>query len=224
MIIKENSIKLYNYLWDDNSKTAIINWLKLLISFKGMWVFLPALLGILVVYYAESHSLTKLLLDKSTNETIALWLMGITTGIFLIRVVLYKLAIDIILLAMAINFLCREIHFPGTSAGVYIVAILIILLSLFWKNRILENIKGATLFQAFLTATFILYLSAILIQRRVFKPHRLPFLPREDQMHIYLEEFMENLSHSFFLLAGVIAFFSISKLLCKNKSSEKQLK
>jgi hypothetical protein len=82
---------------------------------------------------------------------------------------------------------------------------------MFRKDRILANIENAELFQIALTGMIFTYFVAILIQRRVFNPGRIPILPNEQLMHVALEEVMENVAHAYFLFCGIIAFFSISK-------------
>jgi len=201
--------KLLNHLWNDKTRKAFYDWLKLIISFRGIWCFAPAVLAIFFVYWAEGYS--KSLISKKPNEVLALVLMSFVVGLFLIRSLLYRLEIDYVLLLMAANFLSREIHFTGTDQTVVFISAFVLAWVVYRKERILANIENARLFQIALTGTIFTYFIAVLIQRRVFTPERLAFLPDEQLMHISLEEVMENIAHAYFLFCGIAAFFSIPK-------------
>jgi len=191
------------------------NWLKLILSPRGIWCFAPAFLTIFFVYWAEDYA--KSLISKGPNEVLAIILMGLVVLVFLVRALLYRLDIDYVLLLMAANFLCRELHFTGTDDAVVIIAALTLAWVVYRKDRILETIEGAELFQIAMTGTIFTYFLSILIQRRVFKPTRLPLLPNEELMHVSLEEVMENIAHAYFLICGVVAFFSIRSDRLKQK-------
>jgi hypothetical protein len=137
--------------------------------------------------------------------------MSLVVGIFLIRSLLYRLEIDFILLVVGVSFLCREIHFPGTDTAVVIVAVVAFVWIICKKDHILENINGAKVVQIGLTGTFFTYFFAILIQRNVFSPERLPFLSHIDLNSISLEEVMENIAHMYFLFVGIASFWSIRR-------------
>ena len=199
--------KIIDHLWDDKTRKAFHDWLKLIISFRGIWSFAPAVLTIFFVYWADGYA--KPLISEKPNEILAIVLMSLVVVVFLIRSWLYRLEIDYVLLLMAANFLCREFHFTGTDDAVVLIAAFVLAWVVYRKDRILASIEDAGLFQIALTGTIFTYLVAILIQRRVFKPGRLPLLPNEEFMHISLEEVLENIAHAYFLFCGIIAFFSI---------------
>jgi hypothetical protein len=199
--------KIIDHLWDDKTRKAFHDWLKLIISFRGIWIFAPAVLTIFFVYWAEGYS--KPLISKKPNEVLAIVLMSLVVVVFLIRSLLYRLEMDYVLLLMAANFLCREFHFSGTDDAVVFISACVLAWVVYRKDHILANIEDAGLFQVALTGTIFTYFIAILIQRRVFKPTRLPLLPNEEFMHISLEEVLENIAHAYFLFCGIAAFFSI---------------
>lgn len=192
---------------DDKTRKAFGDWLKLIVSSRGIWCFVPAFLTIFFVYWAEGYA--KPLIAEGPNEVLAIVLMSLVVVVFLIRSLLYRLEIDYVLLLMAANFLCREFHFTGTDNAVVIIAVFVLAWVVYRKDHILASIEDAGVFQIALTGTVFTYFMAILIQRRVFKPTRLPFLPNEEFMHIALEEVMENIAHAYFLFCGIAAFFSI---------------
>lgn len=121
-------------LYSDLSKEAL-TWIKLVFSLKGFWVFIPGILSMVLVYCADAYNWSGIL-DKANNEWLAIWLMGITTGIILIRVLFFTRHLDIILFALAAAFLCRGIHFAGTRKGVYIAVTVIGIWGLYWRDEI----------------------------------------------------------------------------------------
>ena len=200
--------KIHRHLWDDKTRRVFHDWLRLIFSFKGIWCFIPAILGIVFVYWAENNA--KYLILKEYHETLAISLMSIAVALFLVRSLLYRLEIDYILLTMAVNFLCREIHFIGTDNGVVIVAAIVLAWAFYWKDRILANIENAKAVQIALTGTVFTYFLSIVIARRVFSIDHLGLLPNEVNVHVALEEILENIAHLYLILIGVFAFFSIS--------------
>ncbi len=193
--------------WIDKIKGAFHYWFKLIISLRGIWCFLPAILGIIFVYWANNYS-TDLIL-KDYHETLAICIMSIAVILFLIRSLLFRLEIDYILLTMAVNFLCREIHFIGTDNAVVIVGAIVLIWIFYWKDRIWLNIENAKLVQIALVGTAFTYFVAILVQRRVFSIDHLALLPNEANLHVALEEVLENIAHLYFVFIGIFAFFCI---------------
>lgn len=159
------------------------------------------------------------MIAKDLHETLAICLMSIAVILFLIRSLLYRLEIDYVLLTMAVNFLCREIHFIGTDNGVVIVAAIVLAWVVYRKDRIWANIEKAKAVQIALAGTAFTYIFSILISRRVFSVEYLGGLPNEQDVHVALEEILENIAHLYLILIGIFAFFSIpSKKPEKNNS------
>jgi hypothetical protein len=191
-------IKIFcRYIWDDKTQRALRDLLNLIFSYRGIWCFIPAIVGMVFVYWAENNA--KYLILKEYHEILAICLMGIAVILFLVRSLLYRLEIDYILLTMAVNFLCREIHFIGTDNAVVI----------YWKDRIWGNIENAKSVQIALAGTTFTYFLSIVIARRVFSVDNLGLLPNEQGVHVALEEILENIAHLYLILTGVFAFFSI---------------
>ena len=136
--------------------------------------------------------------------------MGAACVLFLIRAVFYRMEIDYILAVMSINFLCRELHFVGTDNAVVIVAGLVLIWILLRKKQIWASIKYAKLFQISLTGTAFTYFFSILIARRVFSIDHLGLLPNEANLHVALEEVLENIAHLFLTFSAIVAFLSIN--------------
>jgi hypothetical protein len=199
--------KFHGHLWNDKTQRAFRDVLRLIFSINGIWCFLPAILGVFFVYWAENNA--KYLIAKEPHEILAICLMSIAVIIFLVRSLLYRLEIDYILLTMAVNFLCREIHFVGTDNGVVIVAALVLVWIVYWKDRIWANIEKAKAVQIALIGTAFTYALSIVIARRVFSVEYLGGLPNEANVHVALEEILENIAHLYLICTGIFAFFTI---------------
>jgi hypothetical protein len=193
--------------YNDKIKPTFHYLSKLIISFRGIWCFVPAILGIIFVYWADNYSSNLIL--KEYHEVLAICLMSIAVILFLVRSLLYRLEFDYILLAIAVNFLCREIHFIGTDNGVVIVGAIVLVWIFYWKARIWRNIENARLVQLAVVGTVFTYFLAILVQRRVFSIDHLALLPNEAILHGPLEEVLENIAHLYLVFIGIFAFFCI---------------
>jgi hypothetical protein len=99
----------------------------------------------------------------------------------------------------------------GTDNGVVIVAGLVLIWVLIRKNQIWASIEQAKLFQISLTGTAFTYFLSILIARRVFSIDHFALLPNEANVHVALEEVLENIAHLFLIFSGIVALFSIDK-------------
>jgi hypothetical protein len=211
-IFNNNYRKLFNssngHFGNDKTAKVFHDWLKLAFSFKGICCLIPPILAVFFVYYAEANGYYTLIL-KEYHEPLAIFLMSIAVVLFLIRAFYYRLEIDCILLAMSVNFLCREIHFTGTDTAVVIITVLVLFWILIRKNYIWANIERAQFFQISMTGTAFTYFFSILIARRVFSIDNIAILPNEEYMYDRLEEVIENTAHLYLIFSAVFAFFSI---------------
>jgi hypothetical protein len=110
--------------------------------------------------------------------------------------------IDYILYVIALNFLCREIHFAGTDNAVVIIAAIVLIWVVYWRDRIWVKIKNAKIIQVALVGTAFTYFLSILIARRVFSIDHLALLPNEANVHVELEEVLENIAHLCLIFIG----------------------
>ena len=197
------------YFSKKDLKKEIPVWMKVVFT-SGAWSFFPVILGIGLTYWIDPQGVHRGAV-KGHCEFIAICLMSLVVAVFLLRVIIYRMRTDIVMLILAIGFLCREIHFTGTSAGVYVVAGIAGLLAWIWRDDILDELDGKNQVKAAMFCMFWSYLVTLLIQRRVFKAHRIGILPDEDLLHIPLEEITENFAHLAFLAVAVIAFMYARK-------------
>ena len=191
-------------------KSIFFSLLRLVISPKGICCFIPGIVGVLFVYWAEARGYQAFIL-KTYHEHLAIGLMSVATVLFLVRAIYFRMQIDFILAVMSVNFLGRELHFVGTDNAVVIVAGLVLIWVLFRKNQIWASIEQAEFFQISLAGTAFTYFLSILVARRVFSMSYLALLPDEANVHVALEEVLENIAHLFLIFSGIIAFFSINK-------------
>lgn len=198
--LKKVAYRSWKSLYSDLSKEAL-TWIKLVFSLKGFWIFIPAILSMVLVYCADAYNWPAIL-DKGNNEWLAIWLMGITTGVVLIRVLFFSRHLDIILFALAAAFLCREIHFVGTHKGIYIALTVIAIWATYWRNELFKDFASSTPLKITFACMFWAYTLAILIQRRAFRH----IIPLEDKLHVPLEEVGENVSHTIFLCVALLLF------------------
>lgn len=180
-------------------------------------VFLPSVAGLAFVYLAAGAGWQPWI-SKPLHEILAIFLLGVAVALFLLRAWLYRLKLDYLLLAMAVNFLCREIHFRGTDTAVVVVAACAVGLSLYWAAELLSTLRTAPQVRLALTGTFLAYLLGQLIQRRVFAAGRIPLLPAEASLHVPLEEITENIAHLWFIF---IAFACFKELRPADKRAPK---
>lgn len=185
-----------------HSKQTLQAWWQQIRSPASILLLLPAAAGIAFVYLSAAAG-WRGLIAKPMHETLATALLGVAVGIFIVRSWRHRLKLDYLLLIMAIDFLCREIHFKGTDNGVVIVAAAAMMLCALWCGQILAVLRKAPLVRLALTGAFFTYLLGQLIQRRVFATGRIALLPDEALLHVALEEITENIAHLYFVFIGI---------------------
>jgi hypothetical protein len=200
-----HSVWIPAFLRQPQSKQTLQAWWQQVRSPASILLLLPAAAGIAFVYLAAGAG-WRGLIAKPLQEALAIALLGVAVGIFFIRSWQRRLKLDYLLLIMAINFLCREIHFKGTDNGVVIVAAGALMLCVLWSGQILAALRNAPLVRLALTGALLTYLLGQLIQRRVFATGRIALLPDEALLHVALEEITENIAHLYFVFIGIACF------------------
>jgi len=189
-----------------------LEWIKLLATPRGVLVALPVLVGVGVVCVAQLKGVeTKYW--KGPNEVAAIYIMSAATAVFLLRSILFRQRFDVLLLALAAAFLCREIHFAGTSKGVYVAVAIIGLWGWAWRDSIIDAMEGRRTMKTVLVGMVWSYFVSLVVQRRLGKhlPFGEDFHNFEHSVHVALEEVTENISHTIFLLAGLAGFLPPEK-------------
>ena len=178
----------------------------------------PLLLGpgVFAVVYISFHlnpTASCWVVNKSRLEIIALFLTSAATLAYLIRAILSKKFIFIFFTVLAAAFLCREIHFAGTSVGIYIVLVALALWGIYKQDEIFENLNKGQFLQ-WLVSTVFVYFLGVLMARRALK-----FLPLEHDLHVAFEEMLENGAH---LMLFITAFSDL--FTSKNNLFHKTIK
>ncbi len=137
-------------------------------------------------------------IHKKPQEVVALILMPAAVAVFAARWAVGRDRFHLVFACASIVLLCREIHFRGTGNGVYVAAALIGVWAFLWRRHLLPALVGRPRGR-WLVVTAWSYLLALLIQRRALR-----FLPLEATLHVRMEEVLENLSHLFLVILGLV--------------------
>jgi len=157
---------------------------------------------------------------KSNHEVLAIVLMSMTSLILLNAVRKSSSFVAKAMCALAVAFLCREIHFTGTDKGVYVAAVLIAGWCFTRREVLLKELNDMPRLKLMLFTTGTTYLFALLVQRRAFKkvlPEAYKYL--EKWIHIPLEEVSENAAHLCFLICAVIFYKQLSCAIGKRSTA-----
>ena len=106
--------------------------------------------------------------------------------------------LHLILGCLSAAFLCREIPFAGTSVGVYVALVALVVWVVLWRKRLAAPLEhGQT--KSWLLVTAGMYVLSQVIARRVFADRHLGIhmgiLPQEELLHIPMEEVCETVAH-----------------------------
>jgi hypothetical protein len=162
------------------------------------WPFLLGPLATLAYYAVYSVNPESRLIAKWDHEILALALTTTALIIFGIRALFERKSAHIVLTAMTFSLLIREIHWPWTTHGIYCAASAISVWVLFWRKQLWADVSKGQ-FWKWLVCTGCTYWYGILVMRRAFRG----VLPLEEQIHVSLEEVIENTAH---LMLVITAF------------------
>ena len=141
---------------------------------------------------------------KGPNESLAIIITVATVLVFLWRVCVNRNPLEIILLALSIALLCRELHFEGTTKGIYISLIVIVIWCVLWRKKISEVFFNSPT-KSYMIFTLLTYLLSQMIARRAFKGI-LPMEAESDVLRTGLEEIMENVGHIMLFITAIKGF------------------
>ena len=213
--VKDLKVKVIDVLKE------VLECLKLMVIPKNFWIYLPPLLGIGSVYYAQAHDI-KWILDKGGPENTALVLLGITIAILTIAAIRFRNMASMFFLILSINFLIRELDDTAltlpyfgdvvlrTKEYIYVALGIMAAWGIWQERKLFGFFSSYPLVKIMFLGLCSSYTVSQLIARRLFK--HIHILPDENQLHIPFEEMSETAAHIFFLLmALVILWYSISK-------------
>ncbi len=169
-----------------------------------MFLIAPFAMLIIAFVFAPQRDIY---LIKGVPELMALVLTGAAVAVSGFRLKIEDNPLVPLMFAFCLAFFSREIHFAGTSNGVYIAVIAIGIWAWRWRGRIAASVNTGY-FKTCLFATGWAYFLALLVQRRFFK-HVLPepLLVWEHSIHVPMEEWLEVVAHAL-LLVTVFSGFS----------------
>ena len=133
-------------------------------------------------------------------------LLGIAACVFAVRAAITRNPWHLIFTCLVITLFCRELHFAGTSDGVYVALGLIGVWIIAW-NKKLRAIPVDWRLTSWLIATVWAYVLAQLVDRRMFSPKYLNLIPDEKIIHSTVEEAMETLAHILMICTAIIEAF-----------------
>jgi hypothetical protein len=168
----------------------------------GAWyAWWPALLPPLVlvaVYVAEAVGWGEAV-GKGWQETLAPYIMIVAVAVYGVRWAMRCERFHLVLGALSVAFLCREIHFQGTHRGVYLALALIAAWCLAWRTSLVGGLRAHPRRARWLVLAGWAYLMAFIVQRRALR-----FLPSESDLHVQMEEVGENVAHVFLIVLGLV--------------------
>ncbi len=167
------------------------------------WEFFLVWPLVLVLVYAGFFAHSRLL-AKGFNELLAPIILGAATVVMLVRWLGERQPLVLILTVLDATFLCRELHFAGTTQGVYVALLLLGVWAVYWWPNLRTDLRdnGTT---PYLLFAFLTYVVSQAIARRAFR-HILPLEATSDVFRTGLEEVFENLAHLAMLLVAIRGF------------------
>ena len=157
-----------------------------------------AMVVVYALYFTNSHSI----LGKNIQEPLHLGLISAALVVFLTAAIKEKEMFRFLMSALCFSFLCREMHFVGTSLGVYIAIAIITIWAISKWKQVEPAIKQGKI-KPWLYATGFTYILSQMIARRVLRSLH---VPNEQQVHVILEEAIETVAHSMMVITAIITW------------------
>ncbi len=178
-------------------------WLRLMASRLGYllacvnyWMLLAPLVATLVLGLLIYHSPVRS--AQSVMEPLALAVLGASCAACLVRLAVSRHPFFLWATALAGVLLAREIHFAGTSAGVYLGLLLVAVGALHHFERLKDHLASKTLLTLLATG-FVTYFFSQTLDLRWWRG-----FPGESVVHVPLEETLEVLGHG--IIGGALAW------------------
>ena len=144
------------------------------------------------------------LLSKGLNEVAAPVILGVAVLVMLARWLGERQPLILLLLVLDAIFLCRELHFEGTTKGVYVALFLLGIWTALWWRNIRDDLRRSTT-TPYLLFGFMTYVLSQAVARRAFRG----ILPLEADFDVFrtgLEEVLENVAHLTMLFVALRGF------------------
>lgn len=147
-------------------------------------------------------------LVKPVSEAISPWLLGVVTGAYALRAWRTRSELCMILTCLAAAFICREIHFAGTSAGVKAVAGALLVWAVARRKHLGAAFRDGVHI-AWVAASAATYILSILVAKNVFRADRIGIIPDEAHVGVSIEEGLELTAHLLFLASALLGSWRI---------------
>ena len=138
-------------------------------------------------------------LKEETMETVALVVVAAAMAIVLLRLATARRPFFIWLTVLIAALTCREIHFEGTSAGIY-VAFAVLLIAAWLKHPMFEEYFASRTVTTLLAMAFFSYFLAKSLDQHWWKA-----IPGEPTFERPVEETMEVIGHVFMAILAAVA-------------------
>lgn len=158
---------------------------------------------VLVLVYAGFFAHSRLL-GKGFNEFLAPIILATATVVMLTRWFGERQPLVLMLTVLDAVFLCRELHFAGTSKGVYVALFLLGIWAIYWWPNLRRDLRSNRT-TPYLLFGFMTYVLSQAVARRAFRGI-LPLEATSDVFRTGLEEVLENLAHLTMLLVALRGF------------------
>ena len=173
------------------------------------WPVLLAPLSLLVLtFIAQQVDTTN---AKRYSEMVSPTILGIATAVFALRSWRTRNPLYMVLTGLAVAFTCREIHFAGTTHGIKVALVILVIWTVYWRKRLFQS-AGNVSHVRWVAASASMYAMSMIIAKRVFSEKHLGMIPNEKALHIPLEEGLELLAHLLLLLAAIMGSWKLFKL------------
>jgi hypothetical protein len=189
---------------------------KLLMSPRNWWLFIPAVIAVGSVYAADALHFS-LFLIKGNQESAAFYILGVAIFLLIYSTVKYRDAASLFLLVLCCNFFIREMDSSELNIGsravtmhtkgyIYLALAVMAVWAFFIKEKLVVMFNKFITLKAALLSMLSTYIFSQAVARRLFK--HIPLLPHESEIHIIMEEVVENYAHiTFVMLAALLIYF-----------------
>jgi hypothetical protein len=173
------------------------------------WPVLLAPLSLVVLIFIAQRVDTTY--AKVHSESVSPTILGIATAIFALRAWRTRNPLYMVLTGLAFAFTCREIHFVGTTRGVRVALVILVIWCIHWRKRLRQATRNVSHVR-WVAAAAAMYAMSVIVAKRVFSEKHLGMIPNEDALHIPLEEGLELLAHLLLLLTSIMGSWKLFKL------------
>ncbi|MDY7011038.1 MAG: hypothetical protein SVV80_09845 [Planctomycetota bacterium] len=144
-------------------------------------------------------------------EIFAPYLAAAGLAIYAVRAIVTRKPLFLMLTFLAAAMFLREIDWKNwtvivwTHLGIYAAFVIVAACMVIWRKKIAETLRDRW-FISLVAASVWAFILSQLVARRVFKDKawRLAIIPKEDEIHLFLEEVVETAGHLLWIAGAVV--------------------